>query len=286
MPEEPGTISTQESESQETEETRLERSTIANFAIRGIDQLDKLGNKIGKSIARWANEIRLGARKRFQGDEDGPSGTQVNVNRLGFYLDGWADLIEGMGSKTTEVKGRLLQQLIDRNMPDILVHSVKGYVRFFSSESRGYALTVTHPGASTTIYVGEHGKDLYVSWRTFISRIWNWRNLIIALLIAIITSLSVDETFRIFRNFIEQVGFIIIALIIIFILMWLIGRFFKQDGLSLFFIEPTLFDAEDITGMSLSAHKSLLRALDSVGIESSKLRIKRDFKGGRRDVTL
>jgi len=53
--------------------------------------------------------------------------------------------------------------------------------------------------------------------------------------------------------------------------------------LAYFFIEPNVFDAEDITAMSLSVHKSVLRALDSAGIDSSKLRLKQDFKGGRRD---
>jgi len=78
------------------------------------------------------------------------------------------------------------------------------------------------------------------------------------------------------------IGFAILAAVI----LGVAGRVLKGSFWAYFFIEPSLFDAEDITAMSLSAHKSLLRALDSVGIESSKLRIKQDFKGGRRDVTL
>jgi hypothetical protein len=62
----------------------------------------------------------------------------------------------------------------------------------------------------------------------------------------------------------------------------LIGRFTKGDFLAFFFKVPNIFDAEDITAMGLSTHKSLLRALDSVGIDSSKLRPKQDFKGGRK----
>ena len=52
--------------------------------------------------------------------------------------------------------------------------------------------------------------------------------------------------------------------------------------MAFFVIEPNLFDADDITAMSLTAHKSLLRAMDSSGIDMSKLRLKQDFQGGRR----
>lgn len=47
-----------------------------------------------------------------------------------------------------------------------------------------------------------------------------------------------------------------------------------------------MFDAEDITAMGLSVHKTIIRCLDTAGIDISKLRLKRDFKGGRRDETV
>ena len=50
--------------------------------------------------------------------------------------------------------------------------------------------------------------------------------------------------------------------------------------------EPSLFDAEDITAMNLSIHKSLLRALDQGGIDSSRLRLKGEFHSGRRRDTV
>ncbi len=64
------------------------------------------------------------------------------------------------------------------------------------------------------------------------------------------------------------------------------GRILKGNFLAFFFIEPNVFDAEDITAMSLSAHKSLIRALDNTGIDVTKLRLKQNFKGGRRGEDL
>jgi hypothetical protein len=60
------------------------------------------------------------------------------------------------------------------------------------------------------------------------------------------------------------------------------GRVLRGSAWVFFIIQPNVFDAEDITAMSLSAHKSILRALDGSGIDISKLRLKQTFKGGRR----
>ena len=60
------------------------------------------------------------------------------------------------------------------------------------------------------------------------------------------------------------------------------GIFLRRNILAFILKEPSLFDQEDITAMSLTVHKTLLHALDMTGIDVSKLRIKGEFKGGRR----
>jgi hypothetical protein len=60
----------------------------------------------------------------------------------------------------------------------------------------------------------------------------------------------------------------------------------RRNFFRYFYVEPNLFDADDITAMSLSAHKSLIRALDKAGIDASKLRLKQSFKGGRWEEEL
>ncbi len=67
-----------------------------------------------------------------------------------------------------------------------------------------------------------------------------------------------------------------------FILLGIAGRIIKGRFFAYFFIEPNVFDAEDITAMSLSVHKSIIRSLDDAGIDISKLRVKQTFRGGRR----
>jgi hypothetical protein len=216
----------------------------------------------------------------------------INVNNLGYFLDGWADLVEGMGSKVSEIRSNVLKQLQDREMPEIEISEKIGIVSLVASDRRNYTITTTAPGATTTIYIGEHGKDLYTSWRTFIHPVLNQQVLLIALAVSAFLGLITGginrsggflgeptrTTFSLIGWFVLTIVFAIIAAIGLAIA----GRVMKGNFLAYFFIEPNLFDAEDITAMGLSAHKSILRALDTTGIDTSKLRLKREFKGGRR----
>ncbi len=220
-----------------------------------------------------------------------------NVNNLGYFLDGWADLVEGMGEKADDIHANVLTQLKDREMPGIRVSAKTGYASHMASDRREYTVITTSPGATTLTYIGKHGKDLYTSWRTFIQPVLNKQVLLIALGISAALGLftgGINESgggmfggpSQTSFSFLGWIGATIGFAILTAVILGIAGRVMKGSFWAYFFIEPSLFDADDITAMSLSAHKSLLRALDSVGIESSKLRIKRDFKGGRRDVTL
>lgn len=203
--------------------------------------------------------------------------TTVDINNLGYYLDGWADLIVDKGMQAEQIRTTVVKMLQERNMPEVSVFSGSPKIK---NEIRPYGGATTHPGAATTIYIGEHGKDLYVSWRTFIKPVLNDRTLI-AILIASgilgIMSWLTTDSFMFFLFSFVLILSLITGLLIFF------GRVFKGNSAAYFFIEPNLFDAEDITAMSLSVHKMLLRALDKEGIDTSQLRLKQSFKGGRRE---
>lgn len=227
--------------------------------------------------------------------------SSTNVNKLGVFLDGWADLIEGKGAKAAEVKQTVYQQLLERKMPDIQVKQVNGSVGI-GSNKRPYNIATTHPSATTAIYVGEHGQDMYVSWRTFIKP--QISNLVIILgLISLvfgafaafsIYSFQVQSMFYSVSG--SDFGWLILTTLFtvsigMFIsfcfLLAILGVIIKGDFRAYFFVEPNIFDAEDITAMGLSAHKSIIRSLDSTGeIDISKLRLKQNFKGGRSSETV
>jgi hypothetical protein len=235
-----------------------------------------------------------------------------NVNKLGFYLDGWADLVENMGEKGEAVRNEVYQQLVNRHMPEIEVKSTNGIVGALSritTPKRRYTITTTAPGATTAIYVGEHGRDLYVSWKTFIRPTPHWIRLAIMMSIASIFGLcngislfaSVMEAPGPAANFGQRLMSPLVVLLssglcflgvtaVIFLFEALAvavaGYYLKQNPLYFFTYVPNIFDAEDITAMSLSAHKSLENALDKVGIDTTMLRRKQDFQGGRQGETV
>lgn len=298
---------------------------------------------------------------------------------LGYYLDGWADLIEGMGAKAAAVHSGVIDQLNQREMPDIEVGETDVQEGFFSDLHRSYVTTKTYPEARTLIYIEKHGKDLYTSWRSFIRPSINWRligtyaivalfmSLFYGFILFILFMLSIGNQilsawnarpfFSAFLNWILvgvgiafallfligmvvrisrkhnlQVSwslFIILLLVGLLISMYIKGAgkdmldeigslnstmtssmvfFFlpfsiPMAGLNIFIVilifaaiagliirknllafilkEASIFDADDITAMNLSVHKSILHVLDEQGIDISKLRLKRDFKGGR-----
>lgn len=217
----------------------------------------------------------------------------VNINTLGYFLDGWADLVEGMGEKAKEVRDNVLISIKDRDMPQVRIEDKEGYVSLISAENRPYTLTSTDPGATTTIYVGKHGKDLYVSWRTFILPVLNKSVIFVIFVISVFLGLFTLGIIRLpaglftdSQTTFSLIGWIVgtmIFSILGFGIVAIAGKFWKGSFLAFFFIEPSVFDAEDITAMSLAVHKTILRSLDNAGIDVSKLRLKPNFKGGRRD---
>ena len=226
--------------------------------------------------------------------------SNLNVNKLGYFLDGWADLVENNGDKATEVKQLVFQYLAERNMPEVEVKQVNGSVGL-GTNKRPYNITATSPGATTAIYVGEHGRDLYVSWRTFIKPVLSNLVAFLLLLSFLVGLYSADKAYNFsYGSSFSSLGLqnpviaTVVAFLTTFIFLFALlallvaalGVVLKGDFRAYFFIEPNIFDAEDITAMGLSVHKSLIRSLDTTGIDVTELRLKQNFKGGRKGETV
>jgi hypothetical protein len=224
-----------------------------------------------------------------------------NINNLGYYLDGWADLIPGMGDKLEQVKSTFWEQLSTRTTSNMAVTKVIGIDGILSTRKRNYVISTTSPGVTTAIYIRKNAQDLFVSWRSFIRPVLNPAVLALVLISIIVVSFftlistsnglgnisimgyRVFETRTIyFTALLFAAGAAVFTLLIEIALIALAGRLLKGDLLAFFFVEPTVFDADDVTAMNFAIHLSLLRALDQAGIDLSKLRLKPSFKGGRR----
>jgi len=209
-----------------------------------------------------------------------PALPKVSLDKVGSYIDGWADLIENRGGKAESVRTEVVS-ILQQRYPEKTIEVVNGSI-IMNRISRPYALTRTRPGGTTTIYIEDRGQDLYVSWRAF-------RNQVLNMLTNIILILSVLLTLIL----LQQLGSFILAIAAFIIitggLLWLLSQYsqiVKGDPKAIFYKEASLFDQEDMVATNLSVHKSLLQALDKVGIDLKELRLKQNFNAGANDTVI
>lgn len=206
----------------------------------------------------------------------------VSLDRVGAYIDGWADLIENQGGKAERVRAEVVAILRQR-YPEKPVEVVNGSVIIGAKRAaRPYALTRTPPGATATIYVGERGQDLYVSWRAFRGTVFN-RLIYVVLGAAVLLTLILLQQLGNF--FLALVAFILLA----GALFWLLTKYseaVKGSAMAIFYVEASLFDQEDMVATNLAVHKSLLQALDKIGIDPKELRLKQNFNAGANDTVI
>ena len=229
---------------------------------------------------------------------------KFSLSNIGIFIDRWGDVIEGRAELADSIRADVYQTLRDKHMPDVRVEPVKANVGFLS-ENRPYIITTTSPGVTTAIYIARHGKDLYVSWRTHVRGVINWRLLAVLAAMALLPTLCISPCLFVanlatsitnpFGNGpnLGSIGSAIAPLIGIgfgfflteLLLVALAGYFFRGNFLIFFFVEPTIFDAEDVAAMSLSAHKAIQNAVEKAGVHASLL-AKTTFRAGRKSEQL
>ena len=242
-----------------------------------------------------------------------PKPKGLKFNRLGYHVDSWADLVENRGDMVNQVHRNVYTILKHREMPDVTVDRRVGYLGMISQEKRLHIINQTHPGATTTIYIGKHGRDLFVSWHTYIRPLINWKLLLILFVIAVLFGLLIGALFGIIPLVITGIIALIAELsgsepppevfeasavaattfscfcfnTFIFFSFELLGlallsALATRNPLTYFFVQPNIFDADDVAAMGIAAHKSLLKGLDGAGIDTDLLRLKQFFNSARQ----
>ena len=211
-----------------------------------------------------------------------------SLSWLGERLDGWADLIEGVAERAPEVIQAFQERVSARQMPNVQHESSTLTTGGLTGKQRAYQLVHTPTGATVAVYIGQFGKDLYVTWDLFIRPIVNkavlWGILGAAALFGFFTAFRQEAwTGRTTFSFGGWIAATIGLSILFAALVAGAGFVLKRNPLAFFFKELDAFDADDITAMTLAVHKSLLQAIDAVGIDIRLLRVKEQFHGGRRD---
>ncbi|MCU0485541.1 MAG: zinc ribbon domain-containing protein [Anaerolineales bacterium] len=209
------------------------------------------------------------------------SGT-IQIDHLGARLDGWADLVEDAGSSASVVSQHFAQELAAHQMPQVNVVRADLTPGGISGKHRAYQLTQSYTGATMAVYIGQFGKDLYLAWELFVRTVIKWRNILIMIGIAAVLSLLITLMGGDF-NFIMWLMATAVWSIAIFIGAGFAGKIMRNSRLAFFIEEIDLFTSDDITAMMFVVHKSLMKALDAAGLDSSILREKEHYAAGRRE---
>jgi hypothetical protein len=240
----------------------------------------------------------------------------IKLSRLGLRIDGWADLVEGAGGKATVALQAVTDTMKRRGMPAVEIKPDNAAPNAISSKRRPYVLVEMPNGASVTAYLGQYGSDLYASWDLYIRPKLETRTVIIILVLSLLSVIpgSLCGSVSSF-SFLGQLGkllnpqsifgggggganltgyyFAVIfsllclsgvgflaSVIFLAFLVAVAGYVVKGNWLAFFIKELTPFDADDIGAMGLAVHKSVVLALDSVGVSIKTLRLKEVFKAG------
>lgn len=203
------------------------------------------------------------------------------ISNLGARIDGWADLLDGMGERADELATEFQDRMSKRALPNIRLETTTLIASSTSGDRRPYFLAATQTGATTTVRIGKFGTDLYLAWDLYV------RPLINPIVILAILGLAFLFSSGALDSGMFAVPVFLVS--IIFHCFWMsavvgfAGRVFRGSWLGFFFKEVTPFDANDISAMNLAVHHSLLQAADVVGIDIHQLRAKELFRSGDRN---
>jgi hypothetical protein len=206
----------------------------------------------------------------------------TSIDSLGARLDGWADLIPDAGNKASDVKAAFDAELQGCNLPQANIFRTELTPGGLSGQRRPYLLVQSYTGATMAVSIGEFGKSLYLAWEIFVRPVLKRREILIMLgvsfFLAVLPQIA-SQSFSLFGLLFGTVAW----MIVISLGAAILGKVLRNSPWAFFVQEIDLFAADDITAMMLATHKSLLRALDIVGVESSTLRSKSSFRAGRHE---
>lgn len=206
----------------------------------------------------------------------------LRIDKLGRRLDGWAELIEGAADKTGPLRDALHGRLQAKRMPEVGLRQTELTPGGLVGKRRTYHLSQNYSGATLATYVGTFGTDLYLAWDVYLAVVIKWINILVMAIIAGVLAIIPAN-----GRYGFEFGTWILAwfgwMVPIGLGALVLGQVLRGDRRYFFMEIIDTFVADDITALMLAVHKSMLAAIDEVGLDSSLLRIKEHFVAGRRE---
>ena len=210
----------------------------------------------------------------------------ININKLGFRVDGWADLVEGVGDKEELAQKRLSQVVRWKKFPNTSINTAL-ISPSYGRKKRRYLVVEMKNGATVAVYIGAFGRDLYAKWDVYVRPLPNKSVVFLLLIIGSLAGLAGSSAQDFYGNshfsFWGFVGGFFTWVIGSTILISIAGFILRKNPLAFFLKQLDEFDMDDIGALTLATHKCVLHALDAIGIKTQTLRVKEHFSAGSRD---
>jgi len=208
----------------------------------------------------------------------------VKINHLGIVIDAWADVIENGAEKGAAVSEEFDRLMEEHKIPDVVV-TRKEMTVDGEPVGRTFHLLQNSRGGSMLVNFGAQGKDLLISWDAYTKPVLNLIyvaillggtaavTLIITLISGILGVNFISFLFSWVNRFYNWLFPVIVGAA-------LAGFLLKGNCLAFFIKQPNKFSQDDLTGLMLIGHQTILKAVESAGLDAKKLHIKKGLHGG------
>lgn len=200
------------------------------------------------------------------------------LEKLGAWVDGWADLVVGEAEKASSVEEAFVEALQGHKLQQVTVDRIEVASRAGMNPYR----IVRSPWGSVSFYSRASGADLALGWSFYVTRRPRWMTILI--LVGVAFGLSFLTSLPSVANF----GYFILAwifgtfghLLTACVLGFIAGYILKGSIWHLFVQGPSEAELDEATALTLAIQKSVCEAVTKAGLDPAKLRRKRSFKGG------
>jgi hypothetical protein len=204
------------------------------------------------------------------------------LRKLGLRRDSWVDILLGAGYQAVEVQKFFIAEMLKHQLPHVTLMRGELVTGSTNGVRRQYYILQGNSDLLITVSISSFGRDLFLTLDLFARRLINWINLGLVALGSFFLAVLTGFALRLVNSSYNGVAALLSLLvwpIIGGIVLALLGRLFQNNPWAFLLRDSDKFAVYDITASMLVAHQALKVALNAVGIDTSKLREMKAWKG-------
>lgn len=189
--------------------------------------------------------------------------TGTPVSKLGVWVDGWSDVIEGAAGYADEVKAEFIQEMQDAGV--VGLRSAESLMSSGTSLPQARQIIQSSSGASVVVNIAPYGKGLRVGWDLYTRRSPNWVTIGVLggviLFFALLTSIHSFQYDSALGGLISFFSVITGWPLVPIIGLMIAGKICKEDIWAFFVKDPDDFALEDAESLGMVVDSALSNAI-------------------------